>query len=598
MEEPIENLDQNVRVNEIAPEYRKAKTSVWWDIENCPVPKNSDPNLIAQNIASALLKLDYGGCVSISAYGDTHRISSAVQHALSSTGISLNHVPAGVKDASDKKILVDMLFWAVDNPAPANYLLISGDRDFANALHQLPKSVWLWTSLVSGCPPLTGNESPQPENGNICNDDASTVQEVSRVQQEENKNIGKKRKKEGEINTPNHQLSNKKLKVNFQTNGGGKMKNGAGNLRCNAGGSGNNRRQNLQTQGGSSKKSRSCRNCNLNHVGRDCQGNQIQCFKCLKFGHKASNCNSKPMNHQTKNSPANKSKSRDNQVSSTPIAIGNNAVEISSFSENNGQCDGQNIERNLALVGQGGNLEKIQVMIVTNSIQGEANSDISQVGGPTMVMNQAQSNSHALVGQEGGIADTPMTIATNNVTQGKVNNNNKASKPFNKKPRSCKKCGETHPGRDCQRFGHRSYECYSKPMNHQNQHFPTNNSMFSNSQVNNIPTSSENSFGGNSNFSLIYGQGGGENFKTNQAPVKQGGNFDKIPLTTAPHSATLGETGNNNQVGCHTSDTTVINKPQASTSGTCLSNGLLQHAQFLYQTLRRATKTVTKVATE
>lgn len=96
LEEPIENLDQNVKVNEIAPEYRKAKTSVWWDIENCPVPKNCDPNLIAQNIASALLKLDYGGCVSISAYGDTHRISSAVQHALSSTGISLNHVPAGI----------------------------------------------------------------------------------------------------------------------------------------------------------------------------------------------------------------------------------------------------------------------------------------------------------------------------------------------------------------------------------------------------------------------------------------------------------------------------------------------------------------------
>ncbi|XP_021735855.1 uncharacterized protein LOC110702427 [Chenopodium quinoa] len=624
LEEPIENLDQNVKVNEIAPEYRKAKTSVWWDIENCPVPKNCDPNLIAQNIASALLKLDYGGCVSISAYGDTHRISSAVQHALSSTGISLNHVPAGVKDASDKKILVDMLFWAVDNPAPANYLLISGDRDFANALHQLrmrrynillahpfqasavlvaaAKSVWLWTSLVSGCPPLTGNEPPQPENGNICNDDASTVQEVSRVQQRENKNTGKKRKKEGDINTPNRQLSNKKLKVNFQTNGGGKMKNGAGNLRSNAGG----QRQNIQTQGGCSKKSRSCGNCNMNHLGRDCQGNQIQCFKCLKFGHKANNCHIKLMNHQTKNSPANKSKSKDNQVSSTPIAIGNKAVEISSFSENNGLCDGQTFEGNLALLGQAGNLEKIQVMIATNTIQGEANSDISQVDAPAMVMNQAQSSSHALVGQEGSIADMPMTIATNNVTQGKVNNN-KASKPFNKKPRSCKKCGATHPGRDClgniyqcfncQRFGHRSYECYSKPMNHQNQHFRTNNSMFTDSQVNNIPTSSETSFGGNSNFSLIYGQGG-ENFKTNQALVKDVGNLDKLSLTTAPHSATLGETGNNNQVGCHTGDTTVINKPQASTSGTCLSNGLLQHAQFLYQTLRRATKTVTKVATE
>ena len=91
------------------------------------------------------------------------------------------YIYIGIKDASDKKILVDMLFWAVDNPAPSNYLLISGDRDFSNALHQLrmrrynillaqphevsaplvaaAKSVWLWTSLVAGGPPLPSGES-------------------------------------------------------------------------------------------------------------------------------------------------------------------------------------------------------------------------------------------------------------------------------------------------------------------------------------------------------------------------------------------------------------------------------------------------------
>ncbi|KAF8015328.1 hypothetical protein BT93_H0977 [Corymbia citriodora subsp. variegata] len=165
-------------------QYVKAKTSVWWDIENCQVPKSCDPHAIAQNISSALAKLNYSGPVSISSYGDTTRIPAAVQQALSSTGIALNHVPAGVKDASDKKILVDMLFWAVDNPAPANYLLISGDRDFSNALHQLrmrrynillaqpqkasaplqaaAKTVWLWTNLMAGGPPMTSVESQQP----------------------------------------------------------------------------------------------------------------------------------------------------------------------------------------------------------------------------------------------------------------------------------------------------------------------------------------------------------------------------------------------------------------------------------------------------
>ncbi|KAL0291823.1 UNVERIFIED_CONTAM: hypothetical protein Scaly_2619000 [Sesamum calycinum] len=175
---------QSQQVPEAAEEqYVKAKTSVWWDIENCHVPKTCDPHTIAQNISSALIKMNYCGPVSISAYGDTTRISAAVQQALNSTGVALNHVPAGVKDASDKKILVDMLFWAVDNPAPANYLLISGDRDFSNALHQLrmrrynillaqpqkasapllaaAKSVWLWTSLSAGGPPLTNVEYTQ-----------------------------------------------------------------------------------------------------------------------------------------------------------------------------------------------------------------------------------------------------------------------------------------------------------------------------------------------------------------------------------------------------------------------------------------------------
>ncbi|XP_009764659.1 uncharacterized protein [Nicotiana sylvestris] len=156
-------------------QYAGAKTSVWWDIENCQVPRGCDPYSIAQNISAALMKMNYLGPVTISAYGDTNRIPWPIQNALSSTGIALNHVPAGVKDASDKKILADMLFWAVDNPAPANYLLISGDRDFSNAIHQLrmrrynillaqplqasavlaaaAKNVWQWTSLAAGGSP-------------------------------------------------------------------------------------------------------------------------------------------------------------------------------------------------------------------------------------------------------------------------------------------------------------------------------------------------------------------------------------------------------------------------------------------------------------
>ncbi|VVB17582.1 unnamed protein product [Arabis nemorensis] len=171
-------------------EYVTAKTSVWWDIENCEVPRGWDSYAIAQNVSSALLKMKYCGPVSITAYGDTTLIPHHVQQALSSTGVGLNHVPAGVKDASDKKILVDMLLWAIDNPAPANFMLISGDRDFSYALHQLrmrrynillaqppqasvplvaaAKNVWLWTSLASGGPPLTSGESSRLLNNGRC----------------------------------------------------------------------------------------------------------------------------------------------------------------------------------------------------------------------------------------------------------------------------------------------------------------------------------------------------------------------------------------------------------------------------------------------
>lgn len=89
----------------------------------------------------------------------------------------------GVKDASDKKILVDMLLRAVDIPAPATFMLISGDIDFSNALQQLrvrryniilaqpqegsallvhaARTVWLWTSPSAGGSPLTQSGSSQ-----------------------------------------------------------------------------------------------------------------------------------------------------------------------------------------------------------------------------------------------------------------------------------------------------------------------------------------------------------------------------------------------------------------------------------------------------
>lgn len=78
-----------------------------------------------------------------------------------------------------------MLLWAMENQAPANIMLISGDRDFAYVLHQLgmkkynillaqpenaspfliaaAKTVCLWTNIVASKVP---NEQAQPSEKN------------------------------------------------------------------------------------------------------------------------------------------------------------------------------------------------------------------------------------------------------------------------------------------------------------------------------------------------------------------------------------------------------------------------------------------------
>ncbi|KAL6593996.1 hypothetical protein ACP70R_048897 [Stipagrostis hirtigluma subsp. patula] len=161
-------------MGECAAAAAAAKTSVWWDIDRCAVPRGRcDPHRIAHNVIAALAAAGYAGPVSIAAYGDAARVAPPVLHALSATGICINHVPAGSKDTSDKRMLVDMLFWAFDNPPPGNYLVISGDRDFSDLLHRLrmkrydilvvrpsnassqvlaaaAKSVWLWETLAAG----------------------------------------------------------------------------------------------------------------------------------------------------------------------------------------------------------------------------------------------------------------------------------------------------------------------------------------------------------------------------------------------------------------------------------------------------------------
>ncbi|CAI9763208.1 unnamed protein product [Fraxinus pennsylvanica] len=73
----------------------------------------------------------------LAACGDLKSTSREVAEAYRRSGVTLVHVPSIRKDAADMEIVVDMFLFVMDYHRPASILLISGDVDFAPALHNL-----------------------------------------------------------------------------------------------------------------------------------------------------------------------------------------------------------------------------------------------------------------------------------------------------------------------------------------------------------------------------------------------------------------------------------------------------------------------------
>lgn len=113
--------------------------AILWDIENCPVPSDVRPEDVAGNIRMALQvhPVIKGAVMLFSAYGDFNAFPRRLREGCQRTGVKLIDVPNGRKDAADKAILVDMFLFALDNRPPSSIMLISGDVDFAPALHIL-----------------------------------------------------------------------------------------------------------------------------------------------------------------------------------------------------------------------------------------------------------------------------------------------------------------------------------------------------------------------------------------------------------------------------------------------------------------------------
>ncbi|XP_061356302.1 uncharacterized protein LOC133300733 [Gastrolobium bilobum] len=163
----------------LSPQLRSSldgPVAILWDIENCSVPSDVRPEDVAGNIRMALRvhPVIRGAVMMFSAYGDFNAFPRRLREGCQRTGVKLIDVPNGRKDAADKAILVDMFLFALDNPPPSSIMLISGDVDFAPALHILGqrgytvilvipagvgvssalcnagKFVWDWQSVVRG----------------------------------------------------------------------------------------------------------------------------------------------------------------------------------------------------------------------------------------------------------------------------------------------------------------------------------------------------------------------------------------------------------------------------------------------------------------
>lgn len=178
------SLSEVVSATSIAPPHKPVLQSeslygpvaILWDIENCPVPNDVRPDDVAGNIRMALKvhPLIKGAVTLFSAYGDFNAFPRRLREGCQRTGVKLVDVPNGRKDAADKAILVDMFLFALDNHPPSSIMLISGDVDFAPALHILGQRgytvilvipskigvssalcnagrfVWDWTSIARG----------------------------------------------------------------------------------------------------------------------------------------------------------------------------------------------------------------------------------------------------------------------------------------------------------------------------------------------------------------------------------------------------------------------------------------------------------------
>ncbi|VVB06376.1 unnamed protein product [Arabis nemorensis] len=102
--------------------YAGAKTGVFWDIEDCPIPNGLDPVSVYRNIKTALANQGYRGEVTIKAFKEKKTIRNDFELA----GINLEI--AGDKHGRFTSMYHAFFSWVLQNRDTTNLLIISRDK--------------------------------------------------------------------------------------------------------------------------------------------------------------------------------------------------------------------------------------------------------------------------------------------------------------------------------------------------------------------------------------------------------------------------------------------------------------------------------------
>ncbi|XP_010427435.1 PREDICTED: uncharacterized protein LOC104712276 [Camelina sativa] len=169
-------------MSSLFPEFAKAETGVFWDLDDCPIPKDLTPASISDNIKLALKNNGYTGKVTIVAYTSSSGGEQQInKEEFESANIKL--IQPDWRWSNMNSMFKDVCMWGINHRDNRTNLLIisneddiSYDEDFVDILVLFKKrdnnillshprnasglllstatSVWLWNSLSNGGNPI------------------------------------------------------------------------------------------------------------------------------------------------------------------------------------------------------------------------------------------------------------------------------------------------------------------------------------------------------------------------------------------------------------------------------------------------------------